>query len=313
MENIINLLEQSGFTQVIANLHYHADSISRYFGDGAAHGINLLYSREEELMGTAGGVKKCAWFLDDTFIIVSGDALTDADLDRLMAQHKQKGALATIALKQVDAVENFGIVITEPDGRITSFQEKPRVEEALSNYANTGIYIFEPEIFEYIPAGEFYDFGKQVFPHLVKIKAPFYGVDINSYWCDVGNLETYRQAHADILQGLVNAPFKGKKKVSPQGDIILMGEGSQVAEDVQLKGSIVIGPGTRVQTGARLHNAIVWENTLIKTGSILENCVVGANCTLENSVAVNQGAILASGCRLESHSVVPAGSKVSSR
>lgn len=310
MENIIDLLKKHKFNQIIANLHYHADCISQYFGDGSSFEVKLLYSREQELLGTAGGVKKCAWFLNDTFIIVSGDALTDADLGRLMDEHKKKGALATIALKQVEEVENFGIVITDSDGRITSFQEKPRAEQALSNYANTGIYIFEPEIFDYIPANQFYDFGKQVFPDLVKIRAPFYGVDIDSYWCDVGNVDTYRQSHYDILQGLVDAPYRGKRAVSSR-NIVLLGDGCRIGEEVEFNGNVVIGPRTEIHSGAVISDSVVWNDTVIKSGSILDSCVVGAHCCLEKSTAVNHGAVIASECRLEAHSVIPAQNRVS--
>lgn len=311
MENIVDLLKKYEFNEVVANIHYLADSISQYFGDGSSSGINLIYSREEELMGTAGGVKKCAWFLDDTFIIVSGDALTDANLGMLMEEHKRKGALATIALKRVEEVENFGIVITDSNGRITSFQEKPRADEALSNYANTGIYIFEPEIFNYIPANQFYDFGKQVFPQLVKMGAPFFGVDINSYWCDVGNIDTYRQSHVDLLRGLVDVPCQGKKSVSPMGNILLLGEGCKIGDGVDFKGSVVIGHRTEIQKGVKLCDTVVWNDTVIKNESILDNCVVGAHCCLENSVVLNHGAVIASGCRLESHSIISAQGRVS--
>lgn len=312
MENIIDLLKQYNFREVIANLYYHADNISRYFGDGRTFDMNLTYSREEELMGTAGGVKKCAWFLDETFIIVSGDALTDADLGALMAEHKKKGALATIALKRVEEVENFGIVITDSNGRITSFQEKPRARDALSNYANTGIYIFEPEIFNYIPSGQFYDFGKQVFPELVKIKAPFYGVDIKSYWCDVGSIDTYCQSHADILQGLVSVPCQGSKTVNPSA-AILLGQDCKVEEGVVCKGYVVIGPHTTVRSGTVLQDAVIWDNTVINHDSRLEKCVVGSHCCLEESVIVNPGAVIGSGCRLERYSVVPAQSRISAQ
>jgi NDP-sugar pyrophosphorylase family protein len=311
MENIIDLLQQHGFDQIIANLHYHAESISQHFGDGQRFGVDLHYSREEELMGTAGGVRKCAWFLDDTFIIVSGDALTDADLGRLVEEHRKKGAVATIALKEVDEVENFGIVITDADGRITSFQEKPRASEALSHYANTGIYIFEPEIFDYIPAGQFYDFGKQVFPELVRKKAPFYGVDIQSYWCDVGSIDSYRQSHADILRGLVAVPYQGKKTVSPKGQVLLLGEGCKISDGVEFKGNVVVGPQVQIQSGAVICDTVVWANTVVKSGSILEKCVIGADCCLENSVVVNPGAVIGSRCLLESHSIIPPNSRIS--
>lgn len=312
MENTVKLLQQYGFNEIIANLYYHADSISDYFGDGSGFGVNMIYSREKELMGTAGGVKNCAWFLNDTFIIVSGDALTDANLGQLISEHKKNGALATIALKEVSEVEHFGIVITDENGKITNFQEKPSSQEALSHNANTGIYVFEPEIFNYIPDKEFYDFGKQVFPHLAKIGAPFYGVNINGYWCDVGSLDTYRQSHDDVLRGRVSATCRGRKIVSPEGDIVLLGKDSHFDAGARLKGSVVLGDASRIEAGAQLQNVIVWDNTLIKGGCVLQDCVVGSNCCLENGAIINRGAVLASGCKVPGHTVIPPGSRVTS-
>lgn len=295
MENIIRLLVSHGFDHVIANLHYHADLISDYFGDGSSFAAHMNYSREDELMGTAGGVKKCEWFLDDTFVIVSGDALTDIDLSLLVKTHKQKGALATIALKKVAAVENFGVVITDADGRIQSFQEKPRREEALSNLANTGIYVFEPEIFKLIPACQFYDFGKQLFPLLAKKGAPFYGVETDRYWCDVGNLDTYRQTQVDILQGQVQVESRGRIVASSDGGKILLGEGAELGSHVTVLGNTVIGPGTIVAGSSVIKNSVIWDHTLIQKNSILTDCIVGSYCEIDSSALIEPGAAIPSG------------------
>ncbi len=203
MEHIIHLLRIHGFTQLVANLHYLPQTIQNYFGDGSRFGVNLKYSYEPDLMGTAGGVKNNQDFLDETFVVVSGDALTDINLAAFLDFHKQKGAIASIALKPMEEVERFGVVIVDSDGRITSFQEKPKKEEALSNLVNTGVYIFEPEIFNYIPGEEVYDFGKNLFPRLAAEGAPFYGYVTQDYWCDVGNLEAYSQAQKDVEQDRV--------------------------------------------------------------------------------------------------------------
>lgn len=203
MEHIINLLRNHGITQLVANLHYLPDEIQNYFGEGSEFGVNLKYTFEPDLMGTAGGVKNNQDFLDDTFIVVSGDALTDINLGAFMRFHKEKGAIATIALKPMEEVERFGVVITNAEGRIINFQEKPQKEEALSNLVNTGIYIFEPEIFNHIPPGEFYDFGKNLFPRLALEGASFCGYITEDYWCDVGSLESYSQAQKDVEQGKV--------------------------------------------------------------------------------------------------------------
>lgn len=310
MENIVELLISNGFTDIIANLHYHAELISDYFGDGSEWTTSMKYSPEDKLMGTAGGVKRCEWFLDDTFVIVSGDALTDIDLSDLVKEHKQKGALATIAMKEVAEVDQFGVVITDEYGRIQSFQEKPRKEEALSNMANTGIYVFEPEIFKYIPVNTFYDFGKQVFPDLVKIGAPFYGVQTDGYWCDVGNIDTYRQVQADILQGKVEVKKRGRLLRSSDGGSVLLGEGAELGNNVTLLGDIVIGPGTMVEGNAVIRNSVIWDNTKIKKNVILSECIVGSHCELGNSVIVGSGAAIASGTILEDATKIVDNSKV---
>ncbi|TLM99478.1 nucleotidyltransferase family protein [bacterium] len=203
MEHIVNLLRLYEIKDVVANLHYLPEMIMNYFGDGSGHGIRLAYSVEEKLLGTAGGVKTNQWFLDETFLVISGDALTDINLAAFLKFHREKKAVATIALKEVADVEQFGVVITDETGRIRNFQEKPKKEEALSNLVNTGIYIFEPEIFEMIPRGEFYDFGRNLFPLLVERGEPFYGYPMDGYWCDIGTVETYQKACQDVSAGLV--------------------------------------------------------------------------------------------------------------
>lgn len=280
MAGIVDLLKEHNFTDLIANLHYHAPVIRDYFGDGSSLGVSMQYSEEQELMGTAGGVKKCAWFLDQTFVVMSGDALTDIDLTFLLEQHKKKGALATIAIKEVEEVERFGIVITDETGKIKSFQEKPKKEETLSYYANTGIYIFEPEIFNYIPEGEFYDFGKQVFPHLVRIGAPFYAVPVDAYWCDVGNIETYHQANIDVLQGKVKIKTEGKI-ITAEDYCLLAGEDAVIEDETCFTGYNVVGRGCHIEPGAVLHNAVVWDGNVVKKHTVLKDCILGRGCLVE--------------------------------
>lgn len=298
MEIIVELLRQQGVTEMIANLHYHAGIIENYFGNGSDFGVSMHYSPEKELMGTAGGVKLCEWFLDDTFVIVSGDALTDINLEALVADHRAKGAIATIALKEVPDVEHFGVVVCDENGRIIKFQEKPRPEEALSHLANTGIYVFEPEIFKYIPPHQFYDFGKQVFPQLVKLGAPFYGKAIDEYWCDIGSLATYRQAHSDLLTG--------KLKIVPRGRLlrtdaatILWGEGASLGEEIVFSGQITIGPGCSVENKVHLENSVLWAGVKVGAGAAIRDALVGKDCTLGRKVKINPGAVVASGCVLD--------------
>ncbi len=299
MEIIVDLLAEHGISEMIANLHYHADAIEDYFGDGKRFGVSMSYSPEKELMGTAGGVKLCEWFLDDTFIIVSGDALTDIDLSALVAEHRAQGALATIALKEVREVEQFGVVVCDEKGRIERFQEKPRPEEALSNLANTGIYVFEPEIFKYIPAKQFYDFGKQVFSQLVKLGAPFYGACIDSYWCDIGSLGTYHQAHMDILSGKLGVEPSGDVLRTASGDLVLLGEDVSIGDDVSFSGQVVIGPGCSLEGNIRVENSVLWENVQVASGTVIKNALIGSDCHLGSQVRVEAGSAIASGCYLE--------------
>jgi mannose-1-phosphate guanylyltransferase len=310
MESIVTLLHTHGYDDLICNLHYHADNISSYFGDGNKFDVSMTYSQEDELMGTAGGVKNCEWFLEDTFVVISGDALTDIDLGQLLAAHRKQGALASIALKEVDEVEHFGVVITDEDGKIKRFQEKPRPEEALSHNANTGIYVFEPEIFKYIPTRQFYDFGKQVFPHLVKMGAPFYGVPVKDYWCDVGNISTYCQAHSDILQQRVKTNTAGKIIKTAEGSRVLLGEGVTCGNNVRFEGNVVIGSGCHIGNNAYISNSVVWENTAIGDKTIIKEAVIGSGSTLGQGVKLNPGAVVAEGCILPDRVEVPAGGKV---
>ncbi|MCX5779258.1 MAG: NDP-sugar synthase [Firmicutes bacterium] len=295
MADTVELLEGHGFQQIIANLHYHADCISSYFGDGRDWKVSLEYSRESELLGTAGGAKRCHWFLDDTFVIVSGDALTDINLTELVRVHRQQGALATIALKPVPDVENFGIVITGEDGLIQSFQEKPRAAEALSCLANTGIYVFEPEIFKYIPSGQFYDFGKELFPYLVAQGAPFYGVTVADYWCDVGNIPTYLQAHADILAGKVRVKTAGSIIVGENGSRVLLGAGVQLGKNVKFRGSVVIGADCRIGDKVIIDDSVIWNNTTIGAEVSIQAAVIGSDCTIGPGSSVESGSVIASG------------------
>ncbi|HEX3031537.1 MAG TPA: nucleotidyltransferase family protein, partial [Bacillota bacterium] len=186
-----------------ANLHHLPDLIQNYFGDGSALGVSLKYAYEPVLMGTAGGVKNNQHFLDSTFLVISGDALTDIDLTAFVKQHRANKALASIALLPMASEEigRFGVVKVDDELRITGFQEKPRIEEAISNLVNTGIYVFEPEIFRYIPDNTFFDFGKELFPRLAEEGLPFYGYITNDYWCDVGTLEAYEKAKNDVQIG----------------------------------------------------------------------------------------------------------------
>lgn len=287
MEHIINLLKKHGITDIAANLHYLPGLIRDYFGDGTEFGVNLHLKEEKELTGDAGGVRACREFLaDDTCIILMGDLLTDADLTHIIAEHKRKGALATIGTKEVDDVSQFGVVVTDKDGFIKGFQEKPAAHEALSRHASTGIYILEPAVFDHIPKQGTYGFGRQLFPTLVQNGLPVLAVDIPTYWSDVGTLKQYRLSNFDAAHDRVHLDIEGEDR--PFGNVgvgtviedpdsvqarVVIGKNSRIERGVVLSGTVVIGDNCLLQRGARVSDSVIWSN-----------CTVGANTQLADTI-----------------------------
>ncbi len=266
MEHIVELLARHGFKQLYVNLHYHPDVITSHFGDGAKWGLSITYSDEEELLGTAGGVKKLERELGEgSFLVISGDALTDLDLTSLMAFHAGHGALATIVVTPVNDPSKYGVVILDDHSRIVAFQEKPSREEARSHLANSGIYVFEPEVLEMIPTG-FYDFGSQLFPRFLEEDIAFFGYRHNDYWNDVGSLEEYKAGNFDALTGKVRVRIPGVRI----GDDVWIGDETVIEEDVVMVGPICIGAGCLVKRGAKLFGPlVVGDRTVIDEGAVL--------------------------------------------
>ena len=263
MEHIVRLLVRHGFTETIANLHWFPETIEGRFGDGSAFGIELSYSREEALLGTSGGVRNAAGFLGDSFLVISGDALTDIDLGAMREFHESHDGVATLATKRVDDTSQFGVAITGADGRIQGFQEKPDPAEALSDLANCGIYMFRSEIFDFFPepgtsgaAGPddplgFADWAMDVFPALLAADAPFYSHEIEAYWNDIGNLEELRHGNFDALRGEVEvepgAPevADGVRAATPLGDAEVESAGADRRRGRAGGGGSHRGPGDR--------------------------------------------------------------------
>src|SRR5215210_6502116 len=243
IRHIFDLLARHGVAEAYVNVHYLADALLEAYGEEThINGTTVRLSREDKLTGTAGGVKHLARIastggFDETFVVVSGDALTDIDLQDLLAFHKEKGALATIALHRVYDTSEFGVVEVDEEGNILSFQEKPDPREAVSTLANTGIYVFEPKVLEYIPEDTFFDFARDVFPLLLEEGERFVGYEGNFYWSDIGSLEAYRQAQVDVLSGEVKVKVSGEKR----GESVWVGENAQVHPSARLEGRVVVG------------------------------------------------------------------------
>lgn len=323
MEHIIKLLAKYGITEIAANLWYLPEKITDYFQEGAEFGVSLYYSREKDLMGTAGGVKKLESFLDETFVIVSGDAVTDIDLASLVRTHREKKALATIALRPVEDPRHFGVVVTDQTGKIKAFQEKPQPGEELSKLANTGIYIFEPEIFRYIPAGEVYDFGKQVFPCLVQADLPFYGHVMDEYWCDIGTLDQYRIGHYDILQGRVGLDIPGDwhqgglyigegTQIAPTagiGEKVVIGANCRIGNNVEILGETVIGDGCYIGDNVKICASIIWDKTRIEKGVRLVECIIGSECQIKSSANIGARVVFGDQVIAEAGQTIATGTK----
>jgi mannose-1-phosphate guanylyltransferase/phosphomannomutase len=247
MEHILLLLKDHGIEQVVATVYYLADAIEGYFGDGEAWGIPIHYSLEDTPLGTAGSVKQAEEHLHDgTFVLMSGDALTDIDLQPAIEFHQRNKAIATIVLARVPNPLEFGVVITREDGRITRFLEKPSWSEVFSDTVNTGIYILEPEIFQYMEAGKPYDFSQDLFPLLLREGKPLYGYVMSEYWSDIGSLQQYREAHYDLLNRKVRLPLPGEESIPG----VWVGAGTTIDPEAQVIPPVCFGRNCRIKRGA---------------------------------------------------------------
>ena len=290
MAHILGLLAQQGFDELMANLHHYPDTIRHYFGD------RLEYRYEEELLGTAGGVRNVKdFFGDDPVVVISGDALTDLDVTALVDRHREAGGIATLTVKKVTETSEYGVVIHDEDGRIQGFQEKPDPDEALSDLANCGIYCFSPEIFDYFPDEPFADWAGDVFPALLEHDVPFHVHQIDSYWNDVGSLDELRQGTWDALEGKLRIQVTGERA----GDDVVLGEGSNIdgaevvngpvwvgagvsiGDGVRLMGPVAIGDGCNVGQGAALRDSIIFPGTDVAEGEIVIGAIHGGTGIVE--------------------------------
>ena len=282
MEHILRLLSRHGFDDVISNVHYFPEQIQARFGDGSDWGVRLGYSHEPELLGTAGGVRNVRdHFGGETFLIISGDALTDIDLTALWNAHRSNGGIATLSLKRVDDPSQIGVVIQGDDARIQGFQEKPDPAEALSDLGNCGIYVMEPEIFDYFPDRPFVDWAQDVFPALLEQDVAFYGHEIGDYWNDIGNIKEFRQGNFDALCGEVGVEID-PGRLNPAGleavdePPVYVGEGSEIGAGVRLTGPVVLGDGCKVGDGAAIRDSVLWPGTEVAPHEVLIGAVTGS-------------------------------------
>ena len=325
MEHVLRLLKKHGFEETVVTVQFLAALVRNYFGDGEDVGMVLQYATEEMPLGTAGSVKNAEDALKDSpFLVISGDALTDMDLTEMCRFHKENGALVTVGLTRVPDPLEFGIVIADEDGRIQRFLEKPTWGQVFSDTVNTGVYIMEPEVLAEVSAKESVDWSHDVFPKLLARGAPIFGYISDKYWEDVGTLESYMKAQADVLSRKVEVDIAGFE-VSPG---VWIAEGADVDPDAVLKGPLVIGDYAKIEAGATIreysviganvvvkegafiHRAVVHNNVFVGQGTTLRGCVVGKNTDVMRLARIEEAAVIGDECVVEPEAYISAGVKV---
>lgn len=324
MEHIVTLLKQHGIDEIVVTVAFLANQIRTYFGDGSEYGVRMVYATEDSPLGTAGSVRNAMDELDETFLVISGDVLTDIDLGKILAFHEEKQALATIGLVAVENPLEFGIVITREDGSIERFLEKPTWGQVFSDTINTGIFVLEPEIFDHIPEGRPVDFSSEVFPALLEAGKPLYGAVAEGYWEDVGTLESYVSAHKDVMDGRVQVDVPGFEL----GRGVWLGEGADLHPEAKVEGFAIIGENCRVEAGARigdytvlggnvrvrgdadLERSVVHDNAYLAEGVRLRGAVIGRASDLRRGARCDDGSVVGDECFIGENAHVTSGVKI---
>lgn len=318
MEHIVLLLKKHGITEIVVTLHYLADEIEGYFGDGSEWGVQLYYSVEDSPLGTAGSVKQAEQYLkDDTFVIVSGDALTDINLTQAIDFHRTSQAQATIILSHVPNPLEFGVVITDDDGHIRRFLEKPSWGEVFSDTVNTGMYILEPSVFDYMEPGRSFDWSQDIFPKMLAENRALFGYVMSDYWCDVGNLTQYREAQYTVLDGRTGVVVPGTEqmgiwvgdncRIAPDAQIAppaVLGRNVKVASGAQVGPYSVIGDNAIIEEGASVQRSILWDSVYVGAGSHLSGCTVCSHAVVQGDCDIQEGAVIGERCRIERESTI---------
>ncbi|HEY5672747.1 MAG TPA: mannose-1-phosphate guanyltransferase [Malonomonas sp.] len=327
MLHIVDLLKKHGITELVILLYFQPETIKKFFGDGSEYGVEITYVTPLEDLGTAGAVKAAARHLDERFMIISGDLLTDFDLGAAIAFHKEKQAQATLTLTPVPDPLQFGVVITNPEGEITKFLEKPDWGEVFSDTINTGIYILEPEVLDLIPEGENRDWSKDVFPLMLERKAPLYGCTLKGYWQDIGNTDAYLETSKDILSGKASVNIE-ERPLSGQKGLYLGAEATANPDSLaMLEGTVILGDNTRligapklknciigrncvIEEGAQLENTVLWDNVYVKANAKITDAVLGQNVRIGTGATIKAGVVVGDGSNVGADATINADVKI---
>lgn len=309
MEHVVRLLRAHGIREIYALLYFQPQIIKDYFKDGSEWDTKIKYIETEEDLGTAGAVKCVQGLVEGTFLVISADIVTDFDLSKAIEFHKKNNAWVTILLTRVKDPLHFGIVLLEKDGKIKKFLEKPTWGEVFSDTVNTGIYIIEHSVLDYIPKRKNFDFSKDLFPLLLQMDAPIYGYVCEEYWRDIGNIEDYILAHYDVLAGKVHINIKGERK----GEMIYIGKNTKISPSAILKGGVIIGEGcsigpdvllencvigdhTTIEERAKIVNSILWSENFIGKGAQLKENIIGRGCYIKEEAFLQEKAVVGDEC-----------------
>jgi mannose-1-phosphate guanylyltransferase / phosphomannomutase len=326
MEHAVRLLRRHGFTDLTVLLYFLPETITGYFGDGSRWGVNISYVTPNADLGTAGAVKVAMGELGEPVLVISADVLTDLDLTAAAEFHRRQNAEATMVLTRVEMPLAYGIVITDEAGRVTRFLEKPTWGEVFSDTINTGIYLLEPSVLGAIPSGRPYDFGKELFPALLASGRSLWGYVARGYWRDVGDLNEYRAAHLDLLQGRVGVEIPGTRHEGA-GHTVWLDEGARVDYATKLGGTVIIGRDAQVAPGARLVNSVVganavvypgadiegsvlWDGVEVGPGAVIKEAIVGTKSVIRANAFLAEGVVIGDFCKIGEGSVVKANAKV---
>jgi mannose-1-phosphate guanylyltransferase / phosphomannomutase len=324
MEHIVTLLKRHNITEIVVTVHYMASVIEDYFGDGSDFGVHMRYVLEETPLGTAGSVKNAQAMLDEPFLIISGDALTDIDLTRVIRYHQDRRAQATLVLVHVNNPLEYGVVITNPEGAVQRFLEKPSWGEVFSDTVNTGIYVLDPAVLDLIPTGRSYDFSSDVFPQLLTRGDPMYGYIADGYWCDVGSLTDYMKATFDLAEGRVGLPLPLARQangmmaarsamVEPgvrSFGAVYLGEGCVVRAGTVLHGPVIVGDNTVIESGATVDRSVIFSNCLVSSAASITGAIIGKQCSVRTGAIVAQGSVIGDGCTIGERAVVRSDVKI---
>jgi mannose-1-phosphate guanylyltransferase len=312
IEHMIENMRDQGITEVILAVQYLAERFRESLGDGSRLGLKVHIVEEPEPRGTAGAVKNVEHMLDGTTFVFNGDVMTDLDLRTMLAFHRERESLLTIALTPVEDPTSFGLVETNGDGRIRRFLEKPNRDEVTTNMINAGTYIIEPQVFRYVPPAQHYMFERGLFPVLLQTSDPMFGYPSQSYWTDVGKPQTYLEVHHDILIGKVRYKFRGQQiadrvwaegpaEIHPTAQIVgpvALGTGVKIGAGAKIIGPTVIGSGSAIGANAMLEGAVLWEHNTVGEGALLRSCVLGRDNQVGAKAHIADGTIIGDNCSI---------------